>query len=135
MAVNDVSIFAMLRTKMNWHGARQQVLAQNVANADTPDYLSRDLKSVDFRDEIRRELDQPLQTRVTNAAHIAAAGSANASGFRAGSTDLFEMTPEGNAVVLEDEMMKVTANQIDYQAASSLYSKSLGFIKTALGRR
>lgn len=135
MAVGDVSIFSMLRTKMNWHGARQEVLAHNVANADTPDYLSRDLKRLDFKDEVRREMDKPLTTSLTNQAHISAQSSKNANGFRAGSKDLFEMTPEGNAVVLEDEMMKVTANQMDYQAASSLYSKSLGMIKTALGRR
>ena len=36
---------------------------------------------------------------------------------------------------LEDEMMKVAANQMDYQAATSLYSRSLGLLKTALGKR
>jgi flagellar basal-body rod protein FlgB len=39
------------------------------------------------------------------------------------------------AVNLEDEMMKVAANQMDYQAASSLYIKSLGLIKIAIGKR
>jgi flagellar basal-body rod protein FlgB len=46
----------------------------------------------------------------------------------------FEVTPEGNGVTLEDEMMKVTANQLQYQTATSLYSKSLGLIKIALGQ-
>ena len=41
----------------------------------------------------------------------------------------------GNAVNLEDQMLKVSANQMDYAAASSLYSRSLGLIKTAIGKR
>ena len=44
------------------------------------------------------------------------------------------MRPTGNAVNLEDEMMKVAANQMDYQAATSLYTRSLGLIKTAIGK-
>ena len=38
-------------------------------------------------------------------------------------------------VSLEDEMMKVASNQMDYQAATTLYSRSLGLVKTALGKR
>ena len=41
----------------------------------------------------------------------------------------------GNAVNLEDEMMKVAANQMDHQAAISLYSRSMGLFKTAIGKR
>jgi flagellar basal-body rod protein FlgB len=38
-------------------------------------------------------------------------------------------------VVLEDEMMKVAANQMDYQAAATLYQRSIGLLKTAVGKR
>ena len=59
------------------------------------------------------------------------------------STDAFEssrkgnydVNPTGNSVNLEDEMMKVTANQMDYQAATALYSRSLNLLKVALGKR
>ncbi len=47
----------------------------------------------------------------------------------------FEARPSGNAVSLEDEMMKVANNQMDYQAATSLYTRGLGMLKTAIGRR
>jgi flagellar basal-body rod protein FlgB len=46
----------------------------------------------------------------------------------------FEITPEGNGVTLEDEMMKVASNQMDYQAATTLYTRSMRLIKTAIGR-
>jgi len=36
MAISDLPIFSMLRTRMNWHQERQRLLAENVANADTP---------------------------------------------------------------------------------------------------
>ena len=45
------------------------------------------------------------------------------------------MRPAGNAVNLEEEMMKVAANQMDFQTATALYTRSLNLIKTALGKR
>jgi flagellar basal-body rod protein FlgB len=59
----------------------------------------------------------------------------SATGFQTGQSRGFESRPSGSTVVLEDEMMKVAANQMDYQAASSLYTKSLGLIKIAIGKR
>ena len=42
--------FSMLRERMTWLNQRQDVLSQNVANADTPGYVARDLKPLDFDD-------------------------------------------------------------------------------------
>jgi len=47
----------------------------------------------------------------------------------------YDVRPAGNAVNLEDEMMKVAGNQMDYQAAISLYSRSMGLFRTAMGKR
>ena len=44
-------------------------------------------------------------------------------------------TAAGNSVNLEDQMLKVSANQMDYAAATSLYTRSLGLLKTAIGKR
>ena len=54
---------------------------------------------------------------------------------QSGQSRSFEARTTGAAVNLEDEMLKVAANQMDYQAASSLYVKSLNLIKTAIGKR
>ncbi len=62
------------------------------------------------------------------------AGTDNSSAFATSSSG-FTITPAGNAVNLEDQMMKVAANQMDFQAASSLYTKSLGLIKLAVGKK
>ncbi len=45
----------------------------------------------------------------------------------------FEITPSGNGVTLEDEMMKVAGNDMDYQAVTALYTRSLRLLKTAIG--
>ncbi len=52
MPINDIPILAMLRERMQWQQARQQVLAENVANADTPDYQAKDLAPLDFSQAI-----------------------------------------------------------------------------------
>jgi flagellar basal-body rod protein FlgB len=69
----------------------------------------------------------------TSASHITSSRGANSS-FDVNSKVGFETKPAGNAVVLEEEMMKVSANQMDYAAATSLYSKSLHLLKTAIGK-
>ena len=69
----------------------------------------------------------------TSASHIAPSGGGE--NFEQNGKGGFETRPAGNAVNLEDEMLKVSANQMDYAAATSLYSRSLGLLKTAIGKR
>jgi flagellar basal-body rod protein FlgB len=136
MPVSDIPLFSMLRTRMQWHQERQKVLAENVANADTPNFRTRDLKPLDFGSQVLGSQVQAAgQVRVasTNAAHIT--GSTGASTFATAGNGRYDVKPAGNAVNLEDEMMKVAANQMDYQAAISLYSRSMGLFRTALGKR
>ena len=69
----------------------------------------------------------------TSASHIAPAGGGETASRRTARAG-FQTRPAGNAVNLEDEMLKVSANQMDYAAATSLYSRSLGLLKTAIGK-
>jgi flagellar basal-body rod protein FlgB len=130
MAISDIPLFGMLRTKMMWHQQRQRLLAENVANADTPNFRPRDLAQPQF--DHRLPAPGGVELRRTAAAHVG--GSADgATSFRAQQGG-YEVRPSGNAVNLEDEMLKVAANQMDYQAATTLYSRSLGLLKTAVRR-
>lgn len=136
MAITDVPIFSMLRTKMNWNQERQKVLAENVANSDTPNYRQRDLVTPKF-DASGAMAQRPMAQvalATTEGTHI---GGTSMSGtkFNTENKGSYEVRPTGNSVNLEDEMMKVAANQMDYQAATALYSRSLGLLKTALGKR
>lgn len=134
MSITDLSVFQAIKSKMRWHQSRHAVLAENVANADTPGYRAHDLKKMTFGDEMAAQLaTRPVSATVTNSRHMAAAMSGNGQ-FRTEDAHQFEVRPSGNSVVLEEQMMKATANQLDFQAASSLYSRGLGMLKTALGR-
>lgn len=139
MTTGDLPIFSMLRTRMRWHQDRQKLLAENVANADTPGYRARDLRAPDFQAMVRAGGEAAAGTgagpmRVTDARHIAApAGQGTRFDVR---RDAGIVTrPDGNRVNLEDEMLKVAQNQMDYQAVTGLYQRSLGLIRTALGKR
>lgn len=56
------------------------------------------------------------------------------TGFLTEEGESWEVTPEGNAVVLEEQMLKVSENQFDFQLATSPYTRSLGLLRTAIGR-
>ncbi len=129
MAIGDLPIFAMMKTKMHWHQTRQKLLAENVANADTPGFRPRDLK------EMRggAGMDFSIQPAMTSPMHLTTAASTG--GFDGRNGFRFETTPSGNAVTLEEEMLKVAQNQADYQMATTLYTKSMQLLKTAIGRR
>jgi flagellar basal-body rod protein FlgB len=133
MPISDIPIFSALRTRMQWHQERQRVLSENVANSDTPNFRPRDLVAPKF--DPNGQVRGPAGTlglARTSAGHIAPAGSGDSfdQNKRAG----FQTRPAGNAVNLEDEMLKVSANQMDYAAVTSLYSKSLHLLKTAIGK-
>jgi flagellar basal-body rod protein FlgB len=137
MAITDLPMLSVLRTKMQWHQERQRVLAENISNSDTPNFKPRDLVEPKFDSSgtgaVSGSMPSLAMTR-TSAGHIQGAGVSdtfNMNNNRGG----YAMRPAGNAVNLEDEMLKVSANQMDYAAATSLYTRSLGLLKTAIGKR
>jgi flagellar basal-body rod protein FlgB len=129
MSAIGLPIMEQLKSRMQWLQARGKLLAENVANADTPKFKPRDLRPADAGG-----LGMGVSVSTTHAAHLSIGGL---SGSAPGETKAkkFETTPSGNSVVLEDEMMKVAETQMDYQAAATLYSKSLGLLKIAIGKR
>jgi flagellar basal-body rod protein FlgB len=136
MSINDLPMLSALRTKMQWHQERQRVLAENISNSDTPYFKPRDLVEPKFdRDgsSIGGSMGSLAMLR-TSGSHIASAAGAPTFGGDGGKSG-FQTRPAGNAVNLEDQMLKVSANQMDYAAATSLYSRSLGLLKTAIGKR
>jgi flagellar basal-body rod protein FlgB len=133
MPINDLPILSALRTKMQWHQERQRVLSENVSNSDTPNFKPRDL--------VEPKLDSTgaaagatgsLAMMRTAASHIAPSGGVQS--FAQDRKSGFQTRPAGNAVSLEEELLKASANQMDYAAVTSLYSKSLHLLKTAIGK-
>jgi flagellar basal-body rod protein FlgB len=135
MSSNDLPGLTALRTRMQWHQERQRVLAENVANSDTPNFKPRDLVEPKFdpsgASAIGSAMGQLAMMR-TSASHILPSGSPE--NFDQNRNVGFETRPAGNAVNLEDEMLKASTNQMDYAAVTSLYSRSLHLLKTAIGK-
>ncbi len=132
MSTGDLPLFSMLKTRMRWHQERQKTLAENVSNVDTPGFKARDLKLPTFTQLVDGgKAAGPMRT---DPKHMAMSNGAGA-GFGVNGRSGFVTTPSGNAVNLEDEMMKVSQNALDYQSVTSLYQRSLGLIRTAIGKK
>jgi len=132
MNLPDIPLLGILRERMSWLSARQNVLSQNVANADTPGYSARDIKPIDFKDVLKRETQSAPGLMVTDPRHIAI-GPSTTSSFEDADAPDTESNPTGNTVSLEQEMIKVADTQGQYQAAANLYAKALGMLRTAIG--
>ena len=131
MSLSNLPLVASLKTRMHWHQTRQKVLAENVANADTPGFRPMDLRAPAYT-PAGTPVGAALAVERTSDRHLASSGSR--PGEDPGAVNRFESTPSGNGVNLEDEMLKVAQNQSDYQLAASLYQKSLHMLKIAAGK-
>lgn len=144
MNFTKLTVFQTLSAKMTWLTERQRVLAQNVANADTPGYAARDVKEPDFADMLRRLQRRPghgvrpVDVARTNGKHLSGGGGATAYGAEVKldptKTEGLEPSPTGNAVSLEEEMMKISKSAADYELMANLYQRNIGMLRLALGK-
>jgi flagellar basal-body rod protein FlgB len=131
MDLTKIPFFELINKRLAWLSQRQDVLAENVANVNTPGYKARDLKEPSFA-ELVRGTDSSVRLAATQPGHIG--GTIRAGAYAVIDDKSTTPTINGNAVDIEAEMMKVSRTGIDYQFAISLYKKQIGMIKTALGR-
>ncbi len=109
--------------------ARQSVITENVAQADTPGYRARDL--ADFSQTL--EEGPAFAQRATRPGHIDFAGDARreARALAAFGAE----TPNGNSVSLEDQMMRAAETRQSHELALGVYRKSMDILRTSLGQR
>lgn len=130
MDISDIGLFRLAERRLGWIDQRQLVLAQNIANADTPGYQARDLPS--FAKVLAGSAAGAGLAR-TEAGHLSGGRGAGAS-----QADRMlrptERAPDGNAVSVERELMKVADMDTQQTLVTSLYRKYLGMFRTALGK-
>jgi flagellar basal-body rod protein FlgB len=131
MDMNKIAVFRMTTGKMGWLAERQRVLSQNVANSDTPKYQPKDLKAVDFRHLVQKS--EGMQIETTHRAHRTLRSEGQKYQVEK-SRDIYETAPDGNAVILEQQLMKAAKTTADYELMTSLYRKHVSMFKIALGR-
>jgi flagellar basal-body rod protein FlgB len=128
----------MLKSKLNYVSQRQAVIDQNVANADTPGFAPRDLKPFSFDQALKSAQggSGALTMARTNSAHMQIdtpnGGNGSSDGFGNQASPDSEVRLDGNHVVLEEQMMKLTQAKMDYDAAVGFYQQSLQLLQTAI---
>lgn len=128
MRVDDIPIFSMLRGRLTWLNERQRVVAENVANADTPGFTARDLaEPADFARALERA--GGLQMARTAPGHIAP--QTRVARFETRAAPDSETTLDGNSVVVEEQMLKMAESRMAYDAAIGFYQKSLAMLRMA----
>ena len=125
-----LEIFQMAGAMASHAASRQSMVAQNIAQADTPGYKARDLAS--FADTYKDQAGG-MQIRATRAGHLM--GSAAYSSTPRVIAGSGSESPNGNNVSLEGEMMKSTEISGEHRRALAIYQSSLGIIRASLGRR
>ena len=133
MNLGKLQLFSSLTRRMDWLGDRQRVLAQNVANANTPDYVPQDLKPLTFRSLLKPDASARAELARTDPAHAPALRARSPHG-RKSERDTNVVTLSGNAVELETELQKVAETGMDHQTMSNLYRRHLDMLRTAIGR-
>ncbi|MGB4101707.1 MAG: flagellar basal body rod protein FlgB [Alphaproteobacteria bacterium] len=130
MGIEQTELTKLITQKMNWLNERQRLLAQNVANVDTPNYKPQDLAPFDFKSVLQQTMVAPSLTQVN---HIPTAHQPK-QGVTVVKAKSDETMPSGNGVNLESEMMKVSSTGMEYQEMVGLLKHWQGMMRTALGR-
>jgi flagellar basal-body rod protein FlgB len=122
--VTSPPLFDLLESKLGWIDARQRVLAQNVANTDTPDYQAKDLSP--FEASLSQFNIEPV---LTSPLHLAGLSS----GISPHRTARSERAPDGNAVGLENQLTKIADDESAQALTGNLWKTYMGMFMTALG--
>lgn len=133
MELDKLSLFGIAKKRLSWLTQRQEVLSQNVANSDTPKYRAKDLQEFNFRDLLSAKSMQ-VKMAVTSRTHLPGSPRAVRDFREVAERKPYETAPNGNSVVLEEQMGKVNETQIAHRLTIELYNKHLGMIRTAIGK-
>lgn len=119
MSLDNAPTLAILRESMAFHSQRHDLLTRNIANANTPGYTPQDLSRADFHRALQEEL------------RSSASGNIGQRRYEAHDAPDSQTTVNGNSVILEEQMVRAQENRLQYEAALSLYQKSLGLMRMA----
>lgn len=126
----DLDLLGMASASASHAGKRQQVIAENIAQADVPGFKARDIKPFA---EFFEAPANGLALKQTRSAHLG--GTNVVRGADPHEIAGLEASPNGNTVSLEAEMTKAAGVRHDYELALGIYSKSLDILRKSLGRR
>lgn len=139
MSMMNIPLIEAMGAKLSYLNHQNTVIAENVANADMPGYRAKELSKVDFGRVLDKVIQdgkigvQPVSMAMTNPKHLAL-GGVNQSVKTSAARLTYEVSPNENSVVLEEQMVKAAEVQMEYNLMTNLMRKQIGMIYTALGR-
>ena len=134
MDLSQYSLFSLTARRLDYLTQRQTVLAQNVANADTPGYQPHDLEP--FERILAGQSHGGATMVATHAQHFSGPQGRGAGFSESEMAGPYEVSPTGNAVVLEQQMLAVGETAMQHQLTSELYRQHMSMLRLAItGRR
>jgi flagellar basal-body rod protein FlgB len=139
MPTSTPALIAGITRSMKALSQRQQVIAQNLANSETPGFKARETVAPDFSALLAAQgeagMPRVAKPQVRISSGMAALGARQPDGGSiVADGDTGETKPDGNNIVIEEQMLKLGQLQADFAAVSSIYRKQMGLLKTATGR-
>lgn len=127
MDLNNLTIFQMANRELNYLTERQKVLATNLANANTPNYVAKDLERPQFAEVLKNTVSLTL----TDEKHMSGLPSNTAAGGVFTPKPDYALTIDGNGVIIEDQLNKVAETKGDYSRMLTIYTSYRNMLKTA----
>jgi len=123
---------AILQKSLDLRAQKQQVIASNIANADTPGYKAQKMS---FEDNLRQAISRPeMAGKSTNSKHFPISGGSISSVHASITQDLgLANFGDGNTVSVDDEMLDLAENQLLFEASSQIIKKKFSMLKFAAG--
>ena len=130
MAQSDMDLFALAQQRLQWLGARQAMLSENLANADTPGWVARDIKP--FADVLGAQITTTPRggLETTDAMHLPGLITHDQSAALLRG----EKAPDGNQVSVDVQMERIAQTDSQHEAVSAIYLTYMGMFRTALGK-
>ncbi|MBY0562810.1 MAG: flagellar basal body rod protein FlgB [Hyphomonadaceae bacterium] len=125
----NTPFFSLLRARLDQLSERQRLIAENIANASTPNYRPRDIDTAAFERALASASSGGgLAMARTHPGHMAAGGAIET---RIVTRDDGETTIDGNAVVLEEQMARAAETRMAFETGIALYQKGLELMRLA----
>ncbi|SHI65287.1 flagellar basal-body rod protein FlgB [Palleronia salina] len=134
MSITDLSFFNLASDRLSWLSARQKVTAENIANANTPDYRAKDVSG--FAEMLQGSRTGSVRLATTDPRHITGSGGPANTSVREG-TDRASVirTIDGNGVDLEDQAIRAAEIADQHRLATELYRKGFEMLSMSVRKR
>lgn len=128
----DDTTLKALAASLNFRQLRQEIIASNIANAETPDYKA---KRVEFEEALANaiDVDEVRKMGQSDKRHYQlGSGGFNHLSPRVVEDSNGEVNEDGNTVNRDEEMSKMVENRLFYDASVNLLNKKLSLMKYIL---